>query len=398
MKEIVIVEGVRTAIGRIGGTLKEIEPDYLASQVIKELLHRTNINGEMVDEVILGQAKQSQDHPNIARKASLCAELPIEVPGYTVHRQCGSGLQAINNAAQAIQCELADIVVAGGVDSMSTAPYYTRGMRYGLQAGNGIFVDPNTESGPRAQPEEIYGSGLSMGITAENLVEMYKIERKEQDEFAYRSQLLAQQAIQSGKFEDEIVPLEIKTKNKTIIFKKDEHPRDTNMEKLSKLKPVFKKDGTITAGNSSGRNDAASVVLMMTKNKAIELGLTSKMRVVSQAVAGVRPEIMGIGPVPSTKKALKRAGLSLQDIDLIELNEAFAGQALAVIKELNMDMEKINVNGGAIALGHPIGATCTILSIKLMNEMKLRGSKYGLVSACIGGGQGITTIFENLQT
>lgn len=397
MREVVIVDGVRTAIGRMGGTLKDVEPDFLAAHVIEALLRRNGMDGGQVDEVILGQTKQSSDHPNIARKAALRAGLPIEVPGYTVHRQCGSGLQAINNAAQSIMCGLAEIVVAGGTESMSTAPYYIRGVRFGLQAGNSVIVDPNTESQPKAQPEEVWGEHLTMGLTAENLAEMYHISRQEQDEFALRSQALAQQAIEAGRFKDEIVPYEVKNRKGSVIFEVDEHPRKTSLEALAKLPPVFKEGGTVTAGNSSGRNDAAAVTLVMSREKAQELGLTPKMRIVTQAVAGVRPDIMGIGPVPSTQKALQLAGLRLEDIDLIELNEAFAAQTLAVVKELGIDMDKLNVNGGAIALGHPLGATGAILAIKLMNEMKRRGSKYGIVTACIGGGMGITTIFENLQ-
>lgn len=396
MRDVVIVEGVRTAIGRMGGTLKDVEPDFLAAHVIEELLRRTGVDGSMIDEVILGHVKQSADHPNIARKAALRAGLPIEVPGYTVHRQCGSGLQAINNAAQAIMCGLADIVIAGGTESMSTAPYYIRGLRFGLQAGNGVVCDPNTESQPKAQPEEVWGH-LTMGLTAENLAEMYNISRQEQDEFALRSQELAQQAIEAGRFKEEIVPYEVKGRKGSVIFEVDEHPRKTSLEALSKLPPVFKEGGTVTAGNSSGRNDAAAVMLVMSGEKAEELGLEPKMRIVAQAVAGVRPDIMGIGPVPATQKALKLAGLTLDDIDLIELNEAFAAQTLACVKEMGIDMKKLNVNGGAIALGHPLGATCAILTIKLMNEMRRRGSKYGLVTACIGGGLGIATIFENLQ-
>lgn len=397
MREVVIVDGVRTAIGRMGGTLKDIEPDLLAGHVIEALLRRNGIDGALVDEVILGQTKQTTDHPNIARKSALRAGLPIEVPGYTVHRQCGSGLQAINNAAQAIMCGLADLVVAGGVESMSTAPYYIRGVRFGLQAGNSVIVDPNTESQPKAQPEEVWGAHLTMGLTAENLAEMYNISRQEQDEFALRSQELAQEAIAAGRFRDEIVPYEVKNRKGSVVFEVDEHPRKTSLEALAKLPPVFKAGGTVTAGNSSGRNDAAAVTLVMSREKAEELGLEPKMRIVAQAVAGVRPDIMGIGPVPSTQKALQLAGLRLEDIDLIELNEAFAAQTLAVVKELGIDMDKLNVNGGAIALGHPLGATGAILAIKLMNELRRRGGRYGIVTACIGGGMGITTIFENLQ-
>ncbi|MBM7631141.1 thiolase family protein [Geomicrobium sediminis] len=397
MREVVVVDGVRTAIGRMGGTLKSVEPDYLAAHVMKELLERNQFDGNDVDHVILGHVKQSTEQPNIARKAALRAEMPIEVPAYTVHRQCGSGLQSINNAAQEIMSGLGEVIVAGGVESMSTAPYYIRGARFGLQAGNSVIVDPNTESQPKAQPEEVYGHHLTMGLTAENLAEQYDISRTEQDEFALRSQELAKSAIERGAFKDEITPFEVKERKQTILFQEDEHPRATNLEKLGKLNAVFKQGGTVTAGNSSGRNDAAAATLVMSKEEAERRGLQPKLRVVAQASAGVRPDYMGIGPVPSTHKALKQAGLTLDDIDLIELNEAFAAQALSVVKELGADLNRVNVNGGAIALGHPLGATCNILTIKLMNEMKVRGSRYGLVTACIGGGLGITTIFENLQ-
>jgi acetyl-CoA C-acetyltransferase len=380
----------------MGGTLKNVEVDHLAAKVISEVLKRNGIQGSEVDEVIMGQAKQSADTPNMARVALLRAGLPVEVPGYTVHRQCGSGLQAINNAAQQIQCGLANIIVAGGAESMSTAPYYIRGVRYGLGAGNGELLDPNTESQPRSQPPEIYGKDLTMGLTAENLAEKYKISRQEQDEFAFLSQSRAAYAISTGKFKDEIVPYEVKLKKETILFEVDEHPRLTPVEKLLTLPPVFKEGGTVTAGNSSGRNDGAAAVLVMSEREAEKRGLKPKARIIAQAVAGVSPDLMGIGPVPATYKALKMAGLRLEDIDLIELNEAFAAQALAVIKELGLRLEKVNVNGGAIALGHPIGATGAILMTKLVNEMVRRGSRYGLVTLCIGGGQGIATIVENL--
>jgi acetyl-CoA C-acetyltransferase len=345
---------------------------------------------------VWGHAKQSSDAPNLARLAALRAGLPVEVPGYTVHRQCASGLQAIHNAAQEIMCGFADIVLAGGAESMSTAPYYLRKARYGYEAGNGVIVDPNTESQPRAQPIEVYGN-LTMGLTAENLAEKYNISRQAQDEFALASQEKAAAAIRDGKFRDEIVPYEIKKKKETIIFDTDEHPRATSLEQLARLQPVFKEGGTVTAGNSSGRNDGAAAVLMMSAEEAERRGIRPRLRVVAQASAGVSPEIMGIGPVPATIKALKRAGLTLDDIDLIELNEAFAAQSLAVIQELGMDMKKVNVNGGAIALGHPIGGTGAILMTKLMHEMERRGCRYGLVTLCIGGGQGLTTIVENLR-
>ena len=395
MREAYIVGSVRTAIGRMGGAFKDIPVDHLAEKVIRELLERANQDIE-IDEVILGQAKQSADTSNLARIATLRAELPVTVPGYTVHRQCGSGLQAINNADQQIRLGLSDVIVAGGAESMSTAPYYIRNARYGFGAGNGLLLDPNTESQPCSQPIEVYGN-LTMGYTAENLAEQYNISRMEQDDFAMRSQELAARAIEEGRFKDEIVPYEIKGRKSTIIVETDEHPRQTTVDKLGQLKPVFKDGGSVTAGNASGRNDGAAVVLMMSEEKLKEYGLQAKAKIIAQAVSGVSPEIMGIGPVSSTEKALKQCGLSIDDIGLIELNEAFAAQALSVIKESDMAIDKVNVNGGAIALGHPIGATGAILMTKLLHEMERRNEQYGLVTLCIGGGQGITTIVENLQ-
>ncbi len=349
-----------------------------------------------VDEVILGQAKQSADTSNLGRVAALRAGLPEEVTGYTVHRQCGSGLQAINNADMQIKLGLSDVVVAGGAESMSTAPYYIRNARYGYRAGNGLLLDPNTESQPCSQPREKYGD-LTMGYTAENLAEKYGISRQEQDEFAHRSQVLADEAIKSGRFEKEIVPYEVKERKQTVEFKIDEHPRLTSVEKLSTLPAVFKEGGSVTPGNASGRNDGAAAVVMMSGDKVKEYGLKPKAKIIAQAVSGVGPDIMGIGPVYSTEKALKQCGLKIDDIGLIELNEAFAAQALSVIRESKMDPEKVNVNGGAIALGHPIGATGAILMTKLLHEMERRGEKYGLVTLCIGGGQGISTIVEYLD-
>ncbi|WP_397538293.1 thiolase family protein [Rummeliibacillus pycnus] len=396
MKNAVIIDGVRTAIGRMGGTLKDIEVDFLSEKVIREAIKRSEINPSDVEEVVWGHAKQSSDVPNLARLAALRADLPIEVAGYTVHRQCGSGLQALNNAAQQIMCGLSDVMITGGAESMSTAPYYLRKARYGYGAGNAELVDPNTESQPRAQPIEVYGN-LTMGLTAENLAEKYNISREEQDYFSLESQQKATDAIENGKFKDEIVPFEIKMKKEIVQFDTDEHPRLTSFEKLATLKSVFKEGGTVTAGNSSGRNDGAAALIMMSEETAANRGLSPRLRIVSQASIGVSPEIMGIGPVPATLKALKLAGLTLDDIDLIELNEAFAAQALAVVKELNIDRKKLNVNGGAIALGHPIGGTGAILTVKIMNELERTGGRYGLITACIGGGQGIATIVENLR-
>lgn len=395
MRNSYIVGAVRTAVGRMGGSLKNVPVDHLAEKVIREVMIRTH-SDISVDEVIIGQAKQSADTSNLARLASLRAGLPVTVPGYTVHRQCGSGLQAINNADQQIRLGLSDVVIAGGAESMSTAPYYLRDGRYGVGAGNALLLDPNTESQPRSQPSETYGE-LTMGMTAENLAEQIGISRSEQDEFALRSQRLAEQAIGEGKFADEIVPYEVKGRKSSVIFDTDEHPRATTLEQLAGLRTVFKTDGTVTAGNASGRNDGAAAVLMMSGDKLQEYGILPKARIVAQAVSGVSPEIMGIGPVTSTEKALNQAKLTINDIGLIELNEAFAAQALAVIWGAGMDIDRVNVNGGAIALGHPIGATGAILMTKLLSELERRNEQFGLVTLCIGGGQGITTIVENLQ-
>ncbi|MER2170486.1 MAG: thiolase family protein [Psychrobacillus psychrodurans] len=395
MNEVVIVEGVRTAIGKLGGSLMTQTADYLGAAVIKELLVRTQIDPTEVDEVILGQAKQSADQSNVARLASLRADIPLEVPGYTVHRQCGSGLQSINNAAQQIALGLSDVIIAGGTESMSTAPYYIRDARYGLNVGNSQILDPNTESQPGSQPES-YGL-KTMGETAENLADKYSISREAQDAFAYQSQVRTENAIKNGFFAKQIVPYEIRTGKTTEMFRVDEHPRLTPVEKLATLKPVFREGGSVTAANASGRNDGAAALLVMSKEKAEELGLHPKVKIIAQAAAGVDPSIMGIGPVPATRKALKQAGLSIEDIDVIELNEAFASQSLAVIEELGLDQSRVNPNGGAIAMGHPIGATGAILMTKLIHELERTGKRYGLVTLCIAGGLGITTIVENCQ-
>lgn len=393
MRDVYIVDAVRTSIGKLGGDFKNITADYLASHVIEGLLNRIGIP-IAIDEVILGQARQSSDAANIARVAALRAKVPIETTAYTVHRQCGSGLQAINNAAQQIALGLNDVIIAGGTESLSTAPYYLRNARYGYGVGNSVLYDSNTESQLNSQPPEIYGQ-FTMGMTAENLAKKFSISREEQDAFALRSQQLALEAIRQGKFGNEILPYEVKTKKDSIFISTDEHPRETTLEKLSQLKPVFKEDGTVTAGSSSGRNDGASVLLLMSEDKLKEYNLKPKAKIIAQAVSGVSPEIMGIGPVPSTEKALAYANLTLDDIDLIELNEAFAAQALAVIQQGQFPLNKVNVNGGAIALGHPIGATGAIILTKLIHELERSGGRYGIATLCIGGGQGITTIIEN---
>lgn len=396
MEEVVIVSAVRTAVGRLGGGLKDVEPEDLGKIVILEALKQAQVEAEAVDEVILGQTKQSADAANLARVAMLKAGMPIEVPAYTVMRQCGSGLTAIHNAVMSIMAGQADIVVAGGVENMSKAPYYLRGARYGYGAGNAVLVDSNTESQPRSQPIEIYGANLNMGITAENLAVKYGISREEQDIFSLESQNRAFAAIESGRFKDEIVPVEIKQRKATVVFDTDEHPRKSTLEGLAALPPVFKDGGTVTAGNASGRNDGAACTVVMSAREASRRGLKPMVVIRGMGVAGVSPEIMGIGPAPASRRALANAGLTLDDMGLIELNEAFAAQALAVIKDLGIGhrLADINVNGGAIALGHPLGCSGARIFTTLLHEMKKRGTRYGLATLCIAGGQGIATVVE----
>ncbi|WP_156289440.1 thiolase family protein [Oceanobacillus salinisoli] len=396
MKNVVIVDSVRTAIGKLGGTIGNETADYLGSHVIEHLLKRSKIEKDEIEEVILGQAKQSADASNVARVAQLRAGLPEEIPAYTVHRQCGSGVQAVNSAAQQIKSGLSDVIIAGGVESMSTAPYYVNGVRFGVKSGNVSLKDPNTASQPGSQPVETYGE-LNMGITAENIASKYGISREEQDEFALRSQENAKNAISKGYFEKEIAPYTIQTRKGEITFKVDEHPRETNLEKLGKLKPAFKADGTVTAGNASGRNDGAAALLVMSEEEALGRGYKPKARLIAQAATGCSPELMGMGPVQATLKVLMQTNLSIHDLDVIELNEAFAAQSIGCINELGLDINKVNPNGGAIALGHPIGATGAILFTKLLHELERTGKKYGLVTLCIAGGMGIATIIENLQ-
>ena len=394
MNDVVIVSAVRTALGRLGGTLKDVQPEELARVVITAALERSGLDPAAVDEVIFGQTKQSADAANLARVAALRAGFPVEVPAYTVMRQCGSGLQAVANAVQAIRCGEAEIVVAGGVESMSLAPYYLRGARFGFVSGNSVVVDPNTESQPRSQPYEVYGD-LTMGLTAENLAEQYEISREEQDAFALRSQERAWAAIESGRFRDEIVPVEApQKKGPPAVFAVDEYPRHTSLEQLAALPAVFREGGSVTAGNSSGRNDGAACLVVMAEAAARERGVTPLATVRAHAVAGVDPRIMGIGPVPATRKALDRAGLRLSDLGLVEVNEAFAAQTIAVIRDLGFDEDILNVNGGAIALGHPLGCSGARILTTLLHEMHRRGTRYGLASICIAGGQGMSTIIE----
>jgi len=383
----------------MGGVFRDVQAVDLTRAALDEAVKRSGIEKGIVDEIVVGQAKQSTDAPNIARVAALAAGFPEEIPAYTVHRQCSSGLQAIISAAWQIQTENADIVVAGGVESMSTAPYYLRGARFGYKAGNAELLDPNTESQPKSQPEDIYGT-FTMGMTAETLAEKYAITREEQDEFAYTSHVRAIDAIDGGRFAEEIVPISVPArKGESLLIDVDEGPRrDTTLEKMAKLKPAFKAGGSVTAGNSSSRNDGAAAVIVMSEEKARELGVAPLVRFVAAGIAGVDPRIMGIGPVPATKKALHRAGLTLADIGLIELNEAFAAQSLAVVRELDIDRDILNVNGGAIALGHPLGCSGTRISVTLIHEMERRRTQYGLATICVAGGLGVSAIFENMRS
>jgi acetyl-CoA C-acetyltransferase len=394
VQEVVIVSAARTAIGKMGGMLKNVQSEDLAKIVIEASVKRAGIDSTCLDEVIFGQAKQSTDAANLARVAALRAGIPVEVPAYTVMRQCGSGLQAVNNGAEAILCGRANMIVAGGTESMSNAPYYLRNARYGYGADNGLLIDSNTESQPRSQPIEVYGN-LTMGMTAENLAVKYNISREAQDRFALTSQERAAAAIREGRFADEIVPVEIpQRKGNPVVFEVDEFPRQTSMEALAKLAPVFKSDGTVTAGNSSGRNDGAACLVLASAAEAQRSNLKPLAVLRGHAAVGVSPEIMGIGPAPALRKALKIAGLRMNDLELIELNEAFAAQSLSVIKELDLDTSIVNVNGGAIALGHPLGCSGARILTTLLYEMKRRNVRYGAAALCIAGGQGIASVVE----
>ncbi len=399
MREVVVVSAVRTPIGTIGGTLKNILPEELLRIAFHGAIEKAGIGNEMIDEVIAGQAKQSTDAPNIARVASLMARIPEAIPGYSVHRQCASGLQAILNGMQQIQCEYSDIVLAGGVESMSTAPFYVRNARFGVGNGNTSFIDPNIESQPKSQPSDIYGI-FNMIQTADNVARSFKISREEQDEFALSSQSKANAAIAAGKFRDEIIPVPMpQRKNATAIFDADEYPKkDTDIQQLAKLRPIFA-DGFVTAGNASGRNDGSSALVLMAREKADELRIKPIARILAGAAAGVDPRIMGIGPVAATRKLLKvleAQGLKLDSFGLFEINEAFAAQAVACIKELGLNPELVNVNGGAIALGHPLGCTGARISTTLIHEMHKRDVRYGMASICIAGGLGMAMAFEKI--
>jgi acetyl-CoA C-acetyltransferase len=391
MEEVVLVSGARSAIGRLGGAFQNFPASDLAAAVIKAAVERAGVKPEQVDQVILGCVGQVMEDGYIARHAAIKAGLPIEVPAYTVNRICGSGLEAINTAARWIECGDAEVVVAGGVENMTMMPYYVRSGRYGYRLGHGQLEDGI---------QHLLGDPFSkahMGITAENLAEKFGISREVQDEYALRSQQRAVAAIQAGRFKDEIVPIEVKVGRETKVIDTDEHPRaDTTAEALAKLRPAFKEGGVVTAGNASGINDGAAAVVVTSRRKADELKLRPCLRLVARAEAGVEPSIMGSGPIPAVRKVMKKSGLELDQMDVVELNEAFASVAAACSQELGLDLERTNPNGGAIALGHPVGATGAILAVKLMYELERRQARYGLVSLCIGGGQGIATVFERV--
>jgi 3-oxoadipyl-CoA thiolase len=395
--DALIIDAVRTPVGRYAGALKDVRPDDLAAHVIRTLVERTGVDPRRIEDVILGCANQAgEDNRNVARMAALLAGLPIEVAGATVNRLCGSGLQAVNDAARAVKTGEGDVFVAGGVESMTRAPFVMAKPADGYPRGDLKMYD--TTIGWRfTNPKlaEMYYP-FSMGETAENVAEGWKISREDQDSFAAESQRRAGAAITEGRFRDEIAPVTIsQRKGDPVVVDTDEHPRpDTTLEKLARLSPAFREGGTVTAGNSSGINDGASAVLVVSTRAADELGLRPIARIITSAVAGVTPDCMGVGPVPATRKALERAGLTIDDMDLIELNEAFAAQSIACIRELHLDPAKVNVNGGAIALGHALGNSGSRLVTTLVHEMRRRGSRYGLATMCIGVGQGIATIIE----
>src|SRR3990170_2682522 len=389
MEDVVLVSGCRTAIGRLGGAFQNFSASDLGAVVVREAVSRAGIEPNQVDQVIMGCVGQVMEDAYIARHAAVKAGIPIEVPAYTVNRICGSGLEAINTAARWIECGDASVIIAGGTENMTMMPYYIRNGRYGYRLGHGQLEDGI---------QHLLGDPFSkahMGITAENLAEKFSISREEQDQVALASQQRAVAAIQAGRFKDEIVPVEVQAGRETKVIDTDEHPRaDTTIEALAKLRPAFKEGGVVTAGNASGINDGAAAVVVMSGSRADELGLKPRLRMVARAEAGVEPSIMGSGPIPAVRKALQKAGMEADQMDVVELNEAFASVAAACSNVLGLDPEKTNPNGGAIALGHPIGASGAILTGKRMYELERRQGRFGLVSLCIGGGQGIATIFE----
>jgi len=390
MREVVLVGAVRTAIGKFGGALVGTPAAELGAIVIKEALSRAGVAPDQVDQVLMGCVIQAAQGQNVARQSAIKAGLAVEVPAQTLNVVCGSGLNSINIAAALIQAEQADVIVAGGMENMSTAPYTLPNARFGYRMNDGNLVDTMISDALSDAFHQYH-----MGVTAENIAEKYGITREAQDEFAANSQQKAELALAENRFADEIVPVPVKVKGEMVPFDKDEFPRaGTTTESLKKLKPAFKADGTVTAANSSGINDGAAAIVVMSAEKAAELGVKPMAKFITGAIAGVDPAIMGIGPVSSTKKALKAAGLTVDDLDLIEANEAFAVQAIAVGQDLKWDADKVNVNGGAIALGHPVGASGCRILVTLLHEMQKRDAKRGLATLCVGGGMGVSTIVE----
>lgn len=391
MDDVVIVSGVRTAIGRFQGSLADLPASDLGATVIKEAVSRAGIEPERIDHVVMGIVGQVAEDAYLSRHSAVKAGLPVGTPAMNVNRICGSGLEAVNTASRLIQSGDAEVVVAGGAENMTRMPFYLRKARSGYRLGHDSIEDGiiHLLSDPF--------KGYHMGITAENLAEQFEVTREAQDELSAESQRRALNAIEEGRFKDQIVPLTIKVGREEKVFDTDEHPRATTADALGKLRPAFKEGGVVTAGNASGINDGASALVVMSATKAKELGAQARLRIVARAEAGVDPSIMGSGPIPAIRKALAKAQLTLDQIDCIELNEAFASVACACASELSLDPAKTNPNGGAIALGHPIGATGAILTVKLMHELERTGGRFGVVSLCIGGGQGIATIFERLN-
>lgn len=388
-REVVLVGACRTPVGTFNGQLKDTKAVDLGSLVMTEALNRAGLSGEQLDEVVFGCVLQASQGQNVARQSAIKAGIPETVTAFTINKVCGSGLRAVSLAAQIIKAGDADIIMAGGMENMSAAPYALEKARSGYRMNNGNIVDVMIKDGLWEAFNDYH-----MGITAENVAEKWGITREEQDQFGFVSQQRAAEAIKNGRFKDEIVPVVIPGKKGDMVFDTDEHPRATTREKMAGLRPAFKKDGTVTAGNASGINDGAAAVIVMSKEKANELGIKPMATIVSYASGGVDPSIMGVGPIPATRKALEKAGMTIDDIDLIEANEAFAAQSLAVAKDLGWadKMDKVNVNGGAIAIGHPIGASGGRILITLLYEMQKRDSKTGLATLCIGGGQGTTLI------
>ena len=395
MKDAVIVSGARTPVGRFGGAFKDVSAPDLGSQAIKAALERAGITPDMVDEVVIGNAVQAAEAGYAARLASLKSGIPHDVPTIAINRQCSSGLEAINMAAQLIRTGEAEIAVAGGTENMSQVPYMIeyKARFDGLRMGNSTLVDGLTEG--LGCPVNRY----HMGVTAENVAERFGVSREDQDELAFISHQRASTAASEGRFTNQITEIEVQQRRSDpVTVSEDEGPRaDTTIESLSVLRPVFKKDGTVTAGNASSINDGAAAVVMMSAERAAALGLKPRMKWHTRGVAGVDPAIMGIGPVPAVQKALGKAGMEVSDIDVIELNEAFASQALYCMRELNLDIDKTNPNGSGISLGHPVGATGAIMTVKIMEEMERSNANLGLVTMCVGGGQGVATVFERLN-